>query len=150
MKILTTKALIVLIAVTLSCTESKQKKDTFKREIKIASQELLEDSVIIELRYMGIMCPCAQWADDESFARFNELIENNESVEKAILYDIKPTDDVLTHPTGLEFKCRFYGRFYKEIQWINWEGGSEPAITLQYYKWEEVEGTADSLSVWKN
>jgi hypothetical protein len=136
-----------LFIAVLSCSEISEieaTKDGVEREIKTASKELLNDTVILDMKYIGIMCPCAQWATEENFIKFNEQIENNDFVKDSILYDIKPAHDSLPSPSGLDYKYRFYGRFYKEIQWINWEDGSEPAITLQYYKFEVLN---DSLEI---
>ena len=108
-------------------------------------KELNKGTVSINLRYFGFMCPCAQWISEKNELIFDSLAENNLPYGDSLFYYIIPSSDSIKYPIqftdslGISIRYKFTGNFYKERQFMNWEGEMGSEITFQYDKIEVIK-----------
>ena len=109
------------------------------------NKELEPEKLVIEMAYMGWMCPCAQWVTPENYEEYIRQQTAGDSPSDSLFYYIFPKNDTVPHPFELSenkdtiyHKYRFTGRFYKDWQYTFDEGELGPARSFLYEKVEVI------------
>jgi hypothetical protein len=90
MKFLYPCLIYIIVLTFLSCdNKSAIETRTTKRKIISSSKELLNDTVIVELQWYPISCPCAQWITTKNLNKVTLNNDENLLAEDSILIDIE-------------------------------------------------------------
>ncbi|NRA51860.1 MAG: hypothetical protein HRU12_22265, partial [Phaeodactylibacter sp.] len=106
---------------------------------KTAIKELENEIVEIELKYIGMMCDCLQWATPENIELYEKSIELGSTIPMDSLFlRIESSNDSVMNPFELEYiepVFKFTGQFYKgKHKWISEDGNEYYCKVFRYDK----------------
>ena len=142
--------LLIGIIICTACqnnqTKASNKSNTPLPEEKIEtpnSKELEKEVVEIKLEYIGLMCPCPQWATPENIELYYSVLGTaHEFSMDSVFMVLERKNDSITFPFKMEGwdgenVFIFKGQFYKNRR--KWTGDAEHQWNSKVFRYESCE-----------
>lgn len=142
--------LLIGIIICSSCSNhqtedtNKSSAQPLKEKIEPQNSKEVEKEVIeIKLEYIGLMCPCPQWATPENIELYYSVLgtENEFSMDSVFMV-LERKNDSITFPFKMEDwdgenVFIFKGQFYKNRR--KWTGDAEHKWNSRVFRYESCQ-----------
>lgn len=143
--------LLIGVIICTSCLNHKKENptvsDTLLSEEKIETPNNntleLEEVIEIKLEYIGLMCPCPQWAAPENIELYYSVLgTKNEFSMDSVFMILERKNDSITFPFKMEGwegekVFIFKGQFYKNRR--KWTGGNDYNWNSRVFRYESYK-----------
>ena len=143
--------LLIGVIICSSCTSHKEENskvaDTLPPEekVEIANNNKLEleEEIEIKLEYIGLMCPCPQWATPENIELYYSVLgTKNEFSMDSVFMILERKNDSITFPFKMEGwdgenVFIFKGQFYKNRR--KWTGDDDYKWNSRVFRYESYK-----------